>query len=392
MRHNNQRQRVLMLASVASMIDQFNLPNIQLLLKMGYEVHVACNFKEGNTCDEKQILRLKKQLCHMQVSWHQWDCPRSIRSIKKCCTAYRQLWKLTGRYSYAWIHCHSPVGGALARVAAHWRGIRVIYTAHGFHFYKGAPLKNWLLYYPVEKLLSCWTDVLITVNKEDHVFAKKNFHAGKICYIPGIGIDAGAYKKTCTGGSCTGFRETYHIPQNAVLLLSVGELSKRKNHRTAIIALSKLHRKDVFYLVCGQGKWKKRLVRCAEKYGVLEYMRMPGFLENVKEAYEEADIFVFPSNQEGLPVALMEAMASGLPCVVSNIRGNRELIGNARLRFRPDDSGQLKEILLRLLDDKKQREVYGACNRKKIAGYDLASVQRRMECIYNEKEKGARDQ
>ena len=117
----------------------------------------------------------------MQVVLHQWDCPRNIASIKKCGTAYRQLWQLTGSWQYAWIHCHSPVGGALARVVAHWRRIRVIYTAHGFHFYKGAPVKNWLLYYPVEKLLSYWTDILITVNKEDYRFAKRCLKARKVC-------------------------------------------------------------------------------------------------------------------------------------------------------------------------------------------------------------------
>lgn len=383
----NRKGTVLMLASVASMIDQFNMPNIRLLLEMGYEVHVACNFIEGNTCDAKRIRKLKKRLHNMQVVLHQWDCPRNIASIKKCGTAYRQLWQLTGSWQYAWIHCHSPVGGALARVVAHWRRIRVIYTAHGFHFYKGAPVKNWLLYYPVEKLLSYWTDILITVNKEDYRFAKQHLRAGKTYYIPGVGIDFRLYKEKSTDICSKGFREIYKIPQDAVLLLSVGELSRRKDHRTVITALSKLHRKDVCYLICGQGKWKKKLVRCAVKHGVLESIRMPGFLEHVGEVYAQADIFILPSCQEGLSVALMEAMASGLPCVVSDIRGNRELIGEARLRFKPKDAKQLMEILQRLLDDNRRRETYGALNRKKIAGYSLADVQKRMERIYYEEEK-----
>ena len=134
--------KVLMLASVASMIDQFNMSNIMLLQDMGYEVHVACNFKHGNTCDGVQIKKMYETLQNMHVICHAWDCPRKLCRMKQCMNAYLQLWELTGANSFAWIHCHSPIGAALARIIAHRRKIRVIYTAHGFHFYKGAPLKN----------------------------------------------------------------------------------------------------------------------------------------------------------------------------------------------------------------------------------------------------------
>ena len=187
--------KVLMLASVASMIDQFNMSNIMLLQDMGYEVHVACNFKHGNTCDGVQIKKMYETLQNMHVICHAWDCPRKLCRMKQCMNAYLQLWELTGANSFAWIHCHSPIGAALARIIAHRRKIRVIYTAHGFHFYKGAPLKNWLIYYPAEKLLSYWTDIIITVNREDQYFAMHNFHAGRICYIPGVGVDTRKYRK-----------------------------------------------------------------------------------------------------------------------------------------------------------------------------------------------------
>ena len=145
------KRRVLLLASVASMIDQFNMQNICLLQEMGYQVHVACNFRQGNTCDGVRLKKLCRKLKHMHVIWHQWDCPRKVFPVRSCLHAYRQLWRLTGRYGFAWVHCQSPIGGALARCVAHKRGIRVIYTAHGFHFYHGAPLKNWLCYYPNKK-------------------------------------------------------------------------------------------------------------------------------------------------------------------------------------------------------------------------------------------------
>ncbi len=161
------RKRVLMAASVASMIDQFNRENLVLLQELGYEVHVACNFREGNTCDEKRVLKLRADLRNMHIILHQWDCPRSVRNPVTCVRAYIQIKQLLARYHFDWLHCHSPVGGALARTAAYRKNVRVIYTAHGFHFYKGAPLKNWLLYYSAEKLMAYQTDVMIKVNQED---------------------------------------------------------------------------------------------------------------------------------------------------------------------------------------------------------------------------------
>ena len=259
------RKIVLVLASVASMIDQFNLPNIRLLKERGYEVHVACNFKKGNTCDARQIQRLQKTLRQMHVRQYQWDCPRRVCSVKDCIRAYRQVLRLTERYSYAWMHCQSPIGGALARIAAHKRGIRVIYTAHGFHFYKGAPAKNWLLYYPVERLLARWTDVLVTLNQEDYQLAKRRLRAGKICRIPGVGVAVKQFFlnqkqiQLQSQAARQDFRKKYRIPEDAMILLSVGELNKGKNHQAVIKALAGLPQKNVYYMICGKGARRHRL-------------------------------------------------------------------------------------------------------------------------------------
>lgn len=375
------RRTVLMLASVASMIDQFNMPNIALLQEMGYEVHVACNFHEGNTCDAKRLEKLKHTLSSMHVVWCQWDCPRDVASIKKCCNAYRQLLRLFQEHDYAWIHCHSPVGGALARIAAGPRNIRVAYTAHGFHFYKGAPLRNWMLYYPAEKILAHWTDVLVTVNGEDYRFAKKHLRAGGIFRIPGVGIDTAGFAGG-DGNPRKAFRMRHGIPQDAVLLLSVGELNEGKNHRTVLDAMAGLRDQNVYYLVCGQGMLRERLLLHAAGLGIAERVRMLGYVEDVAAAYLAADLFVFPSRREGMPVALMEAMAAGLPCAVSDIRGNRELVTERRLRFHPGCPDELAEILDALIADKNLCRMYGGRNRHRIQKYDVTVVKNRMEKIY----------
>lgn len=413
-----------MLASVASMIDQFNMPNICLLQRMGYEVYVACNFVQGNTCDAHSIRKLKKELHRRRVHLYQWDCPRDISSPAACYRAYRQLLYMTGRLSIAWIHCHSPVGGALARIAAHRKQIRVIYTAHGFHFYKGAPVRNWLLYYPAEKLLSYWTDVLITVNQEDYLFAKRNLRAGKVLRIPGVGIDIDKYSRfyskinmdTEKSGQPFGqererFCKKYQIPQDARILLSVGELSVRKNHRLAVQALAGLRRQNVYYLICGQGREKEGLQDYADSLGVGRYIRMPGYQENMPWVYQNADIFLLPSLQEGMPAALMEAMAAGLPCIVSDIRGNRELICDWRaanpvsagevlaedlsseeegltercmggMRYAPASLQELIDALEIMLDHEQLGRRCGRYNQEKIKDYSIARVQQRMEKIY----------
>ncbi len=377
----NRKKKVLMLASVASMIDQFNIPNIRQLQRMGYEVHVACNFKEGNTCDGKRLSELQRILQDMRVVWYQWDCPRNINSVRKCVKAYRQLLTLTGLHHYEWLHCQSPVGGALARLAAHRRNIRIVYTAHGFHFYHGAPWKNWMLYYPAEVFLAHWTDVLITVNKEDYVFAKKRLRAGKIVYVPGVGIDTEKFSDVGMKGSRREFCRRYRIPDDALVLLSVGELNQGKNHRMVVKALQALRRTNVYYLICGQGALKKELRAYANHLGIGQYLCMPGYQQHMSWIYQNADIFVFPSVREGMPVALMEAMAAGLPCLASDIRGNRELLCRQEL-FSLKHPEQLAAALKQMLDDGHLRQICERYNRKKIRGYHTEAVQKRMRKIY----------
>ncbi len=383
--NKTKEKKVLILASVASMIAQFNIPNIQLLQEMGYKVHVACNFKEGNTCDANDIKKLEEMLQKMNVKYHAFDCPRNIYHVRKCLKAYRQLWELIGRQHFAWIHCHSPAGGALARVAAHFRKIPVIYTAHGFHFYRGAPWKNWLLYYSAEALLAYWTDVLITVNQEDYKFAKNHLKAGKIYDIPGVGVDTSwfAQQQVCSREE---FCRKYQIPKEAFVLLSVGELSIRKNHLFVLDALAALRRKDVYYMICGQGPMKEKLRHRAKRLGIWEQVRMTGFQKNVIEMYRNADIFVFPSMQEGMPVALIEAMAAGMPCAASNIRGNKELLADQQL-FSLKQPKQLCQLLTALLDHGQLREDCKKYNQEKVRGYDLTVVQIRMKKIYRNMER-----
>lgn len=385
-REKGMKKKVLMLASVASMIDQFNMPNIELLLELGCEVHVACNFQRGNTCNDKRIAALKRTLQDWHVPYYQWNCPRDLKKPAAVFQAYRQLLALTGRIPFAWMHCHSPIGAALARIVAHTQGIPVIYTAHGFHFYQGAPWFYWLMYYPAEKLLSYWTDVLITVNREDFQLARRRLHAGRVYRIPGVGIDIRHYAQYQPCMTREEFCRKYRLPMDAKILLSVGELSRRKNHQLVVSMLPWLE-KPVCYMACGQGACYGRLASLAREIGVSDRVSFPGYVEDLREIYWHADIFVFPSLQEGLPVALLEAMASGLPCFVSDIRGNRELVRMKSCRFAPGNRQEFLRGMQRLLENQRLREYSRQQLQKQAVRYAIKAVEKKTSRIYKRMEE-----
>lgn len=275
-------------------------------------------------------------------------------------------------HQYCFVHCHSPIGGVIGRLVCHETGTKVIYTAHGFHFYDGAPLKNWLIYYPVEKFLSRYTDVLITINKEDYKMAKERFHAKKTEYIPGVGVDTKKFAPRKSGR--VRIRTELGLKDKDIMLLSVGELNENKNHESVIRAIKGM---DVTYVIAGKGEKRNSLEQIAKECGV--DLRLVGFRTDVSDFYDAADVYVLPSIREGLNVSLMEAMASGLSCAVSRIRGNTDLIDDEAVIFDPKNTEQLRESVETAV---KNLEEYGQKNLKKIKGFDLATVENLISEIY----------
>lgn len=372
-------KKMLMLASVASMIDQFNIPNIQLLKDIGYEVHVACNFEEGNTCSREKILDLKRKLKNMEIKYYQIDFSRSVSNIKKNLKAYRQVYVLMKREKYQFIHCHSPIGGVVGRLVGHRTGTKVIYTAHGFHFFKGAPIKNWVLYYPIEKFLAKYTDILITINKEDY-YRGKRLGAKRVKYVPGVGIDIKKFEDICVDTRSK--RKEIGVPSDATMLLSIGELSVRKNQISVIDAMEKIKNDNLYYVICGRGELYTKLEDRAKIKGIKDRVIFLGYREDIGEICKVADIFVFPSLQEGLPVALMEAMACGLPVIASRIRGNRELIDEEKggILYTPKNCDEIVNSIKKM--QHKDLKVIGEYNKNKIVSYGIQDINKEMGKIY----------
>lgn len=376
--------KALMVASVASMIDQFNRENISLLQTMGYEVDVACNFEVGNTSSEERVKRFRQELQKQEVGTFQLPIPRKILAFSDMIQAYKQLKKMVEEKQYTLVHCHSPIGSVIARLACRKqrkKGLKLIYTAHGFHFFTGAPKKNWLIFYPIEKIFARYTDILITICSEDYQRARKKKLGKNIVYSPGVGIDVDKVKKIDKKADK---RQMLGIREKDILVLSVGELNQNKNHETIVRALKQLNRTDVHYVICGQGDKKEELERMAKQFGMEERLHLLGFRTDALEWMKVADLFAFPSYREGLPVSLMEAMAAGLPVVCSKIRGNVDLIkdGEGGYMCEPMDVASFAENLSRLIKDAEQRKCMGEKNQITVQQFDKTKVSEVMKKVY----------
>lgn len=379
----NNEKRALIYASVASMIDQFNRDNIRILQNEGYEVDVAANFSFGSTTSQERVNLCKKELEEKGVTVYDVSLPRSLFRIIDIWKAYIQSKKIIDQGNYTIVHCHSPIGGVICRLACRRSrkvGTKLIYTAHGFHFYEGAPLLNWLMYFPIEFILSSWTDLLITINEEDYQRAKKFFKTKEIKYVPGIGIDTQRFGELHINKQKK--KEELGLGKDDVVLLSVGELNDNKNHEVVIKALRELKDSKLHYLVAGQGVLYEKLRNLAIELEVDNQVHILGFRTDVEELLQMADIYIFPSKREGLSVALMEAMAAGLPIICSKIRGNVDLIKHGENGYLCDCkdvhafSNAIKEIQC------DEANIFGNKNREKILKCDIKQVRNMMKQIY----------
>ena len=308
-----------MVSTIATTLSTFLLPHIRCLQQQGWIVDGVANG-----------ILMNQSCVDTFDSVYDIEWSRSPLDIKHILKSMKRIKAIVQDGGYDVVHVHTPIAAAVTRFALRHMAksgrIKVIYTAHGFHFYKGAPLLNWLIYYPIEKCLSRYTGVLITMNKEDYKIAKNKMHAKKTEYIPGVGIDVEKIQNTRVDKNKK--REELGVPQDAIILLSVGELSTRKNHEVVLRALSQMDDCKVVYAICGKGPLHEYLKNLTRQLNIADRVFLLGFRTDVIEICKASDIFVFPSLQEGLPVALMEAMACGLPVVCSDIRGNSDLISD----------------------------------------------------------------
>ncbi len=334
----NLSKKVLFCATVDYHFKAFHLPYLKWFKDQGWEVHIAAS---GGM-----------DLPYVDVKF---DIPIQRSPFKRDnLKAYKELQAIIHQHQYQIIHCHTPMGGVLGRLAARQarkKGTKVIYTAHGFHFCKGAPFFNWIFYYPIEKGLARLTDCLITINEEDYYLAvQRGFRAKQIEHIHGVGIDITQFKPIGLGEKQE-IRKSYGYNPDDFLLFYAAEFNKNKNQKFLIETISKMKNEvpNVKLLLAGKGALFDECRSLASKFGVEKNVHFLGFRKDIQSLLSISDVGVASSLREGLPVNVMEAMATGIPIVASDNRGHRELVLNNKNGWvidGEDKKGFAKKLIL----------------------------------------------
>ncbi|WP_236608237.1 glycosyltransferase family 4 protein [Coprothermobacter proteolyticus] len=349
---------------------------MKLLQGKDYEVHVAT--KLGNRQQEFDDIGVIK---------HNVDFSRSPYS-PKVFKSLQQMEKLLKEIRFSLVHVHTPVAAFITRLACQRTNTHpVLYTAHGFHFYKGAPLKNWLLYYNMEKLAAHWTDGLITINEEDYKAAQKFKlrRNGKVFFVPGVGVDIANLEQRGASIDRSEKRKELGISELSTVLITVAELIPRKNHIQVLKALSKLNKTNFHYLVVGNGESEQQLKKAVNELMLQDKVSFLGFRRDVAELMASSDIFILTSRHEGLTRALMEAMAVGLPIIATDVRGNRDLVKSGENGYLVplDDAEQTAIAIERLINSGNLRRSMGEKSKELVKQYDLQNIIPQMEEIYD---------
>lgn len=367
-------KKVLFAATVDSHIKHFHLPYLKYFKDNGYEVHVATNGDEKiSYCDIKHKISFERS-------------PFKLNNLK----AIRQLRKIINEEKYEIIHTHTPMGAVVTRLAAlnaRKKGTRVIYTAHGFHFYKGASKMNWLLFYPVEKILSKYTDTLITINKEDYELAKSKFKKCKqVEFVPGVGINEEKFDLKVTQKEKNEFRKELGLSKNDFVLIYPAELSKRKRQIWLIDSVKDLliKNKDIHLLLPGKDSLNNQIHNLVNELGLEKQIHVMGYRTDIPKLMMISDIAVSSARQEGLPVNIMEAMYVGLPIIASDCRGNRDLVKNNKNGYLIDleDSKNFCSKVEKLYKDKSKYNTFREFNKKEVEQYKLEQIMEKMVRIY----------
>lgn len=370
--------RVLFVATVRSHVGQFHMPFIKRLKELGCTVEAA--YKD-NSADKKG---LDTSIIDREYDIPFSRSPYSIDNIK----AYRALKKILEKNDYDAVHCHTPMGAVVTRLAAkslRKNGLKVIYTAHGFHFYKGASKFNWIVFYSIEKYLSRFTDCLITINKEDYALAKKDFNAKMTLYVPGVGVDLTEFAPK-TNELKSELRKEYGYDENDFILIYPADFCERKNQMMLLKALKIVteKHKNVKLLCPGLQTYMVECEHYCKNNGLTDNVEFLGYRRDIYKLDALADVSVSSSRQEGLPINLIEAMALGNPIIATDVRGNNDLVQDGKNGYliELDDSQAMADKIIELIENTSKIYELGAESLKLVNQYDVDSVLDNMVGIY----------
>lgn len=363
--------KILYVTTISNTVNAFLIPHIKMLSESGHTVDVAFNI-EQEVNQEIESLNCKIH----QVNFSRFPLKNNYRHL------IRKVKNIVSTEKYDIVHTHTPIASAIVRIACrNLKNVKVVYTAHGFHFYKGAPLINWLTYYPIEKVLSRYTELIITINKEDYKIASEKFHSNQVKYIHGIGFNYYSF----SNNKCFDGKNILGIPNNSYVITSVGELNTNKNHKVIIKAISRLNNSNIHYLIVGSGPLENELINLINRLGLQDNIHLLGYRKDISDILSCSDAFAFPSLREGLGISALEAMAAGLPILTSNVHGIKDysLNGLTGFNYNPTDIEGFSEGINILMNMKeKESELLAETNKKIAHKYDLEIVLNEMNKIY----------
>ncbi len=370
-------KKILFVASVTRHIKTFHIPYLKYFKDKGYEVHVASNGDEKiDYCDKHFNLPFERS-------------PFKFNNLK----AYKKLKEIINKGEYELVHCHTPVASVLTRKAARKMrrriGTKVIYTAHGFHFYKGAPLKNWLIYYPIEKRYAKDTDILITINEEDYAFAVRKLKAKRIEHVHGIGVNPKKFMIDISEAERDERRANFTVQPLDFLITYVAELNNNKNQMMLLEAMKKLAAEypNIKLLLAGDGVNKEKYEKYIKENKLQSNVLLLGYRTDIPMLLKLSDLYVATSKREGLPVNIVEAMIAGLPVVATDSRGQRELISDGENGYivKIGDVNDLTSKIKNIYLDYRIRERVTNGARATVEPYLFENVLKEMKAIYKSK-------
>lgn len=363
------KKKILVLCTSDNMVTQFLLPHIKFMEDAGNTIEIACG-KSGYWFND---------LVKMGYTVHELPCSRSVFT-KKNIKAFLMLEKIVKEKKYDLIYCQQAIGGMRGRLVGRKYKIPVIYTTHGFSFYKGCSLKAKFLYKPAEKYFAKFTDVLVTINDEDFEAAKK-IKKDNVFKVSGIGYDPKKYQNQLSHAEA---RKMLSIKDDEILVCTIAEYIKRKNYKTMLKTMAKLP-KNIKFIACGTGVLFDEMKKYVKKLHIEDRVFLAGYRKDVNNVLAASDIFFLPSYSEGLTLSIIEAMNFGLPVVTSDVRGNRDLIENGKGGYvcGANDSDKFAESIMTLANNSELRKQFGEYNKSQCDKYTLEKVLKQLEEVYS---------
>lgn len=370
-------KKVLFAANLESFFTKFLVPQLKYFKEQGWEVHIACGFEGLDIpyCDKKFNVNFARSL-----------------NFKQNVQSYKQIKEVLKNEKYDLISCHTPFGGAITRLAfknLKIKDTKLVYMAHGFHFYKGAPLFNWLVYYPVEKYLAKYTDTVITINLDDYEIAKKKFKTN-VEWVKGVGLDTSKFNFEMTEEEKEEYRKTLGLKKEDFVMIYPAEILPRKRQVWLIKTLKNtlLQNSNFKLLLPGKDSMNGKCHKLIKKLKLENQIQFLGFRKDIPKLITISDLAVTSSMQEGLPVNVMEAMQVGLPIVATACRGNRDLIKDGKNGFVVkinDKKTFIEKIKYFSKIGTKEKEEIMNINKAYIQPYLLDNVLKEITDIYEKK-------